>query len=384
MYNQPKIWVLQSSHTGDTNNRRAIAQAISPDNYQLINGSIERNLLGYANKRYKNIEDLPPTAFPDLFITCEQQSYDYSNKLKQYSHGSVFTVGLQAPDIDSNDFIRNAGQWNDYQLDMLVLFKHHETARLSSPFSHAVKGIYNFAPTYITQDHLHKIFNSTNNTPPFNIKQPGPVFLLTLGSIIDTSYAFGKSNWQNFPRDVQHMADNIIALLGQVTDAVQKTNGFLLVTTSRRTEDFIKDILKKQIACTPHYIHDWTKEKEQGTENPYLQMLSTADRIIVTADSISMMSDALATGKPTFTYVASHNPDKTPQKNLERALSETQMLRIETKIYMQKLAEEKCIHPMYSLARKALKKLPPVNSAPQIASDILNAYRKFQISRPEI
>jgi mitochondrial fission protein ELM1 len=66
----------------------------------------------------------------------------------------------------------------------------------------------------------------------------------------------------------------------------------LWVTTSRRTPKKYVAALKDRLNH-PH-VFFW----DGVSENPYLGMLALADKILVTADSISMISEALFTAKP--------------------------------------------------------------------------------------
>ena len=49
----------------------------------------------------------------------------------------------------------------------------------------------------------------------------------------------------------------------------------------------------------PHYLHHW---RAGDNDNPYFGILGLADKFIVTADSISMLSEACATGKPVYMF----------------------------------------------------------------------------------
>jgi uncharacterized protein len=71
-------------------------------------------------------------------------------------------------------------------------------------------------------------------------------------------------------------------------------NGSLLVSTSARTRPEAMAALEAAIAA-PSYFYRW-----QGADrtNPYMGILAWADRVIVTGDSIAMLSEACATGKP--------------------------------------------------------------------------------------
>ena len=70
--------------------------------------------------------------------------------------------------------------------------------------------------------------------------------------------------------------------------------GSLMVSTSSRTRPAAVAALKDHIRG-PHYFYPW---KSGDPANPYMGILSWADRLVVTADSIAMLSEACATGKP--------------------------------------------------------------------------------------
>ena len=70
--------------------------------------------------------------------------------------------------------------------------------------------------------------------------------------------------------------------------------GAVLATTSRRTGAEATDALAAGLSRGLHELYRWG---EPG-ENPYLGFLASADAIVVTADSVSMMSEACATAAP--------------------------------------------------------------------------------------
>ncbi|QEX19362.1 hypothetical protein FRZ44_46750 [Hypericibacter terrae] len=72
------------------------------------------------------------------------------------------------------------------------------------------------------------------------------------------------------------------------------TGGSLLVTTSHRTQSWAITALLDTLDA-PAHIHRWSRHV---AENPYLAYLGLADEIIVTGDSMSMIAEAAATGKP--------------------------------------------------------------------------------------
>ena len=69
-----------------------------------------------------------------------------------------------------------------------------------------------------------------------------------------------------------------------------------MVSKSRRTEPQAYAAFKKGLGDTPAYF--W---EGQGNQNPYLAFLGASDHILVTEDSVSMITEACATGKPVYT-----------------------------------------------------------------------------------
>ena len=84
--------------------------------------------------------------------------------------------------------------------------------------------------------------------------------------------------------------------LAEIADAVaavvRREGGSLLVTPSRRTGAAGLDVMRARLAGLPAVIWDGTGD------NPYFAYLGLADAFLVTADSVSMISEAAATGKP--------------------------------------------------------------------------------------
>lgn len=87
------------------------------------------------------------------------------------------------------------------------------------------------------------------------------------------------------------------AAMAQLIDSLQQllghTPGSLLITPSRRTGEKNLASLRQAFAGNQRvYIYDFIEE------NPYMGLLALADHLIVTDDSVNMMSEAAATGKP--------------------------------------------------------------------------------------
>ena len=85
----------------------------------------------------------------------------------------------------------------------------------------------------------------------------------------------------------------VAAELGQrLAEMIQADRVGVAVTPSRRTDPAATQALAA--ALTPHGGWVW----DGSGDNPYLGLLALADAIVVTQDSVSMLSEAVATAAP--------------------------------------------------------------------------------------
>jgi hypothetical protein len=72
--------------------------------------------------------------------------------------------------------------------------------------------------------------------------------------------------------------------------------GSVLATTSRRTGAAAEEALAEGLEAVPHLLHRWGG----AGDNPYRGLLACADAVIVSGDSVSMLSEACATEASVF------------------------------------------------------------------------------------
>lgn len=87
-------------------------------------------------------------------------------------------------------------------------------------------------------------------------------------------------------------------LAAMLEELVGEVGGSLLVTTSARTLEDTTEALFDGIH-SPSIRYRW---KKNDPDNPFFAFLGLADRVVVTADSVSMMTEACATGRPVYLY----------------------------------------------------------------------------------
>ena len=80
----------------------------------------------------------------------------------------------------------------------------------------------------------------------------------------------------------------------RVTEQAKALGASVLATTSRRTGNAASEAVAQALRKIPHHLYCWVG----GGENTYAATLALADTLIVTGDSISMLSEALMTTTP--------------------------------------------------------------------------------------
>lgn len=81
-------------------------------------------------------------------------------------------------------------------------------------------------------------------------------------------------------------------LAGELAAMMRRDGTGLMVTPSRRTEAAVTRVLRETLAPLGAFVWDG------HGDNPYFGMLALADAIVVTMDSVSMVSEAVATPAP--------------------------------------------------------------------------------------
>ena len=197
----------------------------------------------------------PP--WPDLLISCGRQSIAPSLAARKQSRGRTFTVHIQDPQIDPRHF------------DLVVVPRHD---RLRGP------------NVLLTRGSLHRVT---------------PAMLAEAGA----RHA-ERLSWLPHPRVAVLIGGTSGAsrltptVMGSVAERLagwaREHGAGLMVTPSRRTGADNEAILRARLDGLAAEVWDGSGE------NPYFAYLDLADVIVVTADSVSMASEACSTGKPVY------------------------------------------------------------------------------------
>lgn len=202
----------------------------------------------------------PAPPWPDVAIGCGRRAALVTRLLRRWSDGRCYTVQILDPRIDSRAF------------DLVIVPQHDDVAGPNVIRSigalNAVDADWLAAGRLRFADVAHL---------------PAP----------RTAVLIGGSN------RAQKLDDAYFdALLERLGARHAADGGSFLVSASRRTPPALADTLRSAFARFPGKF--WSGGADG--ENPYAGYLGWADRIVVTPDSVNMISEACATGKPVYTF----------------------------------------------------------------------------------
>ena len=194
----------------------------------------------------------PP--WPDLVIGCGRNAARPALAIRRAGGGRTLAAQIQDPRVGRSEF------------DMLFVAEHD---RLRGP------------RIIVTRGAIHRVtaplLAAERRRFPALDQLPRPILGVLIGGS-NRAYRFGT-------RRLGEIAD-------QVARVVRESGGSAVVTPSRRTGEAGLALLRQRLAGLPGAIWDGSGA------NPYYAYLAIADALLVTADSVSMVSEAAATGKP--------------------------------------------------------------------------------------
>lgn len=212
--------------------------------------------LGAAFALHPDSDRLEPP-YPQLVISCGRRSILPAIRIRRASRGHTFAVHIQDPVIAPSHFD-------------LVIVPAHDRLRGRN--------------VVVTRGSLHNVTTE-------RIKGAAADFADRFDSFPRPRIAalIGGNNaaYRLTPLAMGDLAEQLATL-------ARTHGGSLLVTPSRRTGADNEAILRAHAQSVPSYVWDGSGA------NPYLAMLGLADYIIVTVDSVNMVTEACATGKPVF------------------------------------------------------------------------------------
>jgi uncharacterized protein len=194
----------------------------------------------------------PP--WPDFVIACGRNAAMPALAIRRGSGGHTVTAQIQNPGVGRSEF------------DLLVVPEHD-----------CLRG----PRVVVTQGAVHRVtavrLAAERCRLPGLAALPRPILAVLIGG--------SNKAYRLTLRRVGEIAEAVAAVL-------RESGGSALVTPSRRTGATGLTLLQQRLTGLSAEIWDG------AGENPYFAYLALADAFLVTADSVSMISEAAATGKP--------------------------------------------------------------------------------------
>ena len=208
----------------------------------------------------KYMQETLPAPYPDILIAAGRKAIAPALWIKKQSKGKTFTVFLQDP------------KSHYHQFDLISMPKHDGVT--GTNIIHTIG-----SPNKISA----QLLNNEKAQFPQLGTLPSPRIAVLVG---------GTSKTHRFSvQDAQILADRLTVI-------AESSNAQMMVTASRRTGTQQTKILRNTLDNGQHFF--WPNEESGTGPNPMIAMLGWSDKVIVTGDSVSMISEAASTGKPTY------------------------------------------------------------------------------------
>ena len=197
----------------------------------------------------------PP--WPDLLIATGRHSIAASILVRRLARGKTRTVQIQNPVINPSHF------------DLVVTPRHDNLVGDNVVLTRGA--LHRVTPVMLKEGVEQLAWRLQHLKPPY-------IAVLIGGS--NGVYRLGP--------------DEMRTIAARLATCARALKASLIITPSRRTGEANREILKNALIDVPHYL--WTGDGD----NPYFGILGMADFIIVTADSVNMVSESASTGKPVY------------------------------------------------------------------------------------
>lgn len=260
-------WTLTEGHAGMEIQTLALAAALGLD--PVIKRAPASRLTGWlppflwpsalANANKRGAELNPP--WPDVLITCGRRVVAPALAIRRASREGgapgTFAIHIQNPHVTLNRF------------DVVVAPDHDA---ISGPNVVSCLGsIHALTAARLTAEGVaaRKRFADL----------PRPLVTVLVGGP-NRAYGIGS-------KEIDRLADSLFALM-------VRQNCGVAVVPSRRTGGKNVRLLKERLTDIGAYVWDGQDA------NPYKALIGLADALIVTCDSVNMLSEAAASGKPVY------------------------------------------------------------------------------------
>jgi mitochondrial fission protein ELM1 len=220
----------------------------------------------------------PP--WPQILVSAGRRAALIARSVRRVSQGKTQLIHLQNPGKHPQDF-----RW--------IIVPEHDGLEGYNVI-HTRGALHHVTPSKLQRAKL---------TCKFLDSLPSPRIAVLLGGSLRHKYTLMSRRMALLIQELQHMK--------------RETGASLMISTSRRTGDTNAKMLREAFTTEPGVII-W----DGSAPNPYLGYLAWADTVLVTEDSINMMSEAMETEKPIYTLPLPGLPNVKSKRFAQRLVDE--------------------------------------------------------------
>jgi hypothetical protein len=255
-------WIVTDGKAGMESQCLGLAEALglNPKIVRVEMRDPWRSLAPYLRTGLKHafVDNLLQPPWPDLLIATGRQSVPASIFVKQMNRRTR-RVQIQNPAISPRHF------------DLVVTPMHDDL--WCTNVIQTIGALHRVTPERLTAE--------APVLAPRIAGLPRPYIGVLIGGA-NAVYRFGREEAR--------------ALAATIAREAKAAGGSVLVTPSRRTGEANIADMRAALASTPGFVWDGTGA------NPYYAILALADVILVTGDSVNMVTEACASGHPVYIY----------------------------------------------------------------------------------
>jgi len=277
----PETWVIFDKRAGTLQQAIAVAELIgipfkiiTPE-YSKLN-ALPNFILPASSlriKRKNRLELKNITNYPKIIIGAGRKSANIScfikNKAK-LENIKIVNIHIMNPQMNFNFF-------------NLIILPDHDKVNFNSSNIVRINGAIN----NINRSTLEQAVIKFQQTPLYqkiDLPAQNKIVLLIGGSSKNSIFD---------PKSMQNLIEHSCKI-------AKEMSAQLLILNSRRTSNQLNEIIKSSLDGN-YYFFD-CNDKDFNQNNPYLAILGIANFIIATGDSISMISEALNSGKTIYIF----------------------------------------------------------------------------------
>lgn len=196
--------------------------------------------------------------WPDLLIASGSRCINIARYIREASKKKTYTVYIQDPKISPSNF------------DMIFSMYHDKIE--GKNVCKTNMALHRVTDSKLEEDAKKYSHIFKDMAKPFNA--------ILIGGATK-SFKMNKKQCQD--------------LLNKIQKIIQLNNGSTLITSSRRTSEYMISLINTHFGS-----HSRVYIAKPGEDNTYFAILALSDKIFVTNDSVSMISEACATGKEVY------------------------------------------------------------------------------------